>query len=184
MRTLTPEQDQLYSLRRTRQTWIIEMDFADGVEFLSTNGDITVDGQLYTGSDLGISNISDWTSAKINLLNTASRTQAIIDGGWQGNTCKVYSVPTALYRQLWEEGYAEESYAIQGFVQEAPILVLDGVLTDGQDNLDHVSLTVTHKAFAGQVFPPIRATTQYFNHLPEQGSQFEFDGYIYTMETV
>lgn len=184
MRNLTPEQEGLVIGTVTKPTFLVELQF-DTTEYLSTNGDVTVDTVTYTGSDVGITGVSDWTSGTIKLVPNTSRVAEVIEGGWLNNPCKISLLPISNNRQLMEEGYVEELYAYDGIVQEDPILLLDGVLTAANistgDN-GTVNLTVSHKAFVGQWTPRLRMTNQFLNFLPEAGSQFTWEGDLFTLE--
>lgn len=182
MRDLTPEQQAVLSEDVTAPTFLIDMEFGSQ-EYLSTRGDIEVDGVLYSGFDAGISSISDWTKGTIKLVPTPERVQTALSSGWQGNKCKIYLLPQTSYPQIYQEGYVEEGYGIQGNQVYDPILLLDGVLDTASFSSSTLNISIIHKAYVGQWAPRLRITNQFANHLPEVGTQFTWEGDIFTLES-
>lgn len=183
MRTLDATQESLVQSKTTKPIFLIEMNYT-GVEYLSTNGDITVDGIAYTGSDIGLSGSQDWTRATIKLVPTPDRVSDMLSGAWRRGTCKISLLPVIEFPRIFEEGYVEndQDYALQGTVVGEPILLIDGLLTAGQYSQE-LTLTVTHKSLVGMWTPRLRITNEWCNHLPQPGTQLKWQGDIFTLES-
>jgi len=177
-------ESQLVTLKgsATKPLFLIELDF-DSPEHLSTNGDITINGNTYIGGDVGISSVADWTSATIKLSPSPTRVQIVVTGGWQGNPCKIYLVPVQNNQQIMQAGYVQSGYAQDGLTVEDPILLLDGVLTSANIQSKGVDVAVSHKALVGKWTPRLRITSNIANHLPSNGSVVVWEGDNYILES-
>ncbi len=180
-RTVTPGQDTLLREPVTRPVFLVELLFGDQ-EYLSTNGDVTIDELLYVDYDVSLENIDDWKQARIRLQPTNERSQQFHSQQWRGAPCRVYLRPTVYYPQLLDPGYVEEGYAIEGTFGETPILLVDGLLTSGEKTSQAVIYTVDNAVTVGRWLPGVRLSSPTFNHLPRAGTVFTWEGERFTLE--
>lgn len=164
----------------TSPTYLIYSMFGDE-KYRSTNGDITIDGQLYSGGEYGVSGMNNWTSARVRFPATTTLMDTFIGGTWRGMACKIYLMVTANYPQIWEEGYAQDGYAEQGFTVKDPALLLDGVMVGGAASR-MLEIDVMHKGHLGQWTPRFRVGKPVANHLPPAGTQISWGGVVFTLE--
>ena len=182
MYDISESQEALLVERSTKPTFLVEVLF-DVQEYLSTNGDILVDSNLFKGSDIGIRSASDWSSASLKFNPTTSRLATIISGGWQGNPCRIYLLPRVNYLGLYEDDYVEEEYGVNGEDISDKILLIDGVITSATAGDTQISVEVTHKSFVGKWTPRLRITSQIANHLPQDGTVVVWEGDNYVLES-
>lgn len=182
MRDADALQTTLLAEDATRPIYLVEMQFGDEPENLSTNGAQTVGFTTYAGSDVGVSGMGDWTQARIRLMPTAARSAALLSPDWRGRPCKIYLLPCSEYPELIEPGYVEPGYALQGVVKADPMLLLDGVITGGAIG-QYVELEVSHRALLRRWTPRLRISAPTCNHLPPPGTRLAWEGDIYILES-
>lgn len=165
----------------TRPIYLVEMQYADEPEYLSTNGTQTVGLTTYTGSDVGVAGMGDWTQARIRLMPTPARSAALLSPDWRGQPCRIYLLPCSEYPEFIEPGYVEPAYALQGVVKADPMLLLDGVITGGSLG-QYVELEISHRALLRRWTPRIRIAPPTCNHLPPPGTRLTWEGETFILE--
>lgn len=181
MREADALQSALLSEDATRPIYLVEMQFGDEPEYLSTNGAQTVGVTAYAGSDVGVSGMGDWTQARVRLMPTAARSAALLSPDWRGRPCRIYLMPCSEYPELIEPGYVEPGYALQGVVKADPMLLLDGVITGGAIG-QYVELEISHRALLRRWTPRLRIAAPTCNHLPPPGTRLTWEGDTYILE--
>ena len=181
MITLDADQIAILSGGATAPIYLVELDYS-GVEFLSTNGDINVDGADYLTGDVGVMGMDNWTTASLKLRPTPARVAALTSNGWRNGTARISIVPAARYPQIVEDSYVVDDYGYQGFVVSDPVLLLDGVIVNAALT-DVIELSVTHRAFVNKWTPRLRTNNTWANHLPQAGTRFLWEGDNYILES-
>lgn len=179
-RSVTVSQDELLRQPVTRPVFLIDI-LVDAQEHLSTNGDLVVGDTVYTASTVELVNIDDWRQAKIGLPSTPARTQQFLSQSWRSGACKVWLVPSVYAPFLIDDDYVEDDYALEGYVIDAPILLVDGELTEAEKG-ENIVFTVENRISIGRWLPGIRLAAPVFNHLPKAGRVFVWEGERFTLE--
>jgi len=181
MRSTDATQTALLAEPVTAPIYLVELDMGAGQEWLSTNGDQTVDATTYTGADVGVAGMDNWQRGSIRLLPTAARAAQVIAGDWRGKACNIYLLPCVRYPQIVEDGYFAPGYMVQGTTYGNPILLLAGELVSASLG-DKLEIGVTHSALVSKICPRTRLAAPILNSLPAPGSQFVWGGVTYTLE--
>jgi hypothetical protein len=181
MRSIDTFQQGSIDIVGTYPVYLIQMEIAS-VEYLSTSDDFTVDGIIYTGSDVSLISAQDWMSAKIKLAKTNSRIGEIVSGGWERAPCSISMLPVQRYPMLIDPSYVDPDYFLQGVLTGDPILLLKGVVTHANINNSDITLDVSDHSLVGKYTPRTRITSAILNHLPQAGTKFEWQGEIYILE--
>lgn len=181
MRSLDTTQSLLLAEPVTAPIYLVDIDMGAGVEHLSSNGDQTVGATLYTGAEVGVAGIDDWRRASLRLLPTAARAGQVVGGAWRGTACTISLLPCVRYPQIYEEGYVEAGYGVQGIMYGDPIVLLSGQLVSASLR-DTLTVGVTHPVLIAKTSPRIRMEKPVLNHMPAPGTQFVWGGETYTLE--
>lgn len=181
MRTLDATQTTLLAEPSTAPIYLIDIDMGAGVERLSSNGDQVVGAISYTGAEIGVAAIDDWRRASLRLSPSSARAAQVITGAWRGTSCTISLLPCVRYPQIFEEGYVEAGYGVQGVTYGDPIVLLSGLLVSAQLG-DSLEVGVTHPVLVAKTSPRIRMEKPVLNHMPAPGTQFVWGGETYTLE--
>jgi len=181
MRATDAAQDAILAERFTRPIYMVEIDIG-GQEYLSTNGDVTVAGIDYTGADVGLRSIQNWSSAVVSLLPTPERVAQVVSQSWRYGRCRISLLPATYYPLLIQPGYVADGYFLQGAVYADPMLLVDGELTAASFSGDRVEFTVASRVSVGRWLPAARIAPPICNHLPKPGTVIVWEGDRYTLE--
>ena len=181
MRATTAAQDAVLAERFTRPIYLVEVAI-DGQEYLSTNGDVELDGIAYTGADVGLRSIENWSSAVVSLLPTPERVAQVVSQSWRYGRCRISLLPATYYPLLIQPGYVADGYFIQGAVYGEAMLLVDGELTAASYSGDRVEFTVASRVSVGRWLPAARIAPPLCNHLPKPGTTITWEGDRYTLE--
>lgn len=181
MRDLDATQSALLAQRETRPIYLIVIDAA-GQEYLSTSGTHSIDDIPYTPGDVGLRAVTDWSEATITLRPTPARVERAIGGEWRRGSCDIYLLPATRYPLIYEDGYVEDGYAMQGDTYGDPILLLPGAMSAARVTDRGVEYRVVHRARTARWSPPIRVAPPAFNHLPRPGTIITWGGERFVLE--
>lgn len=181
MRQITSDQQDSLDKRDTRPIYLIDL-YIEGDERYSTNGTQTVGLVEYAGADIGLVAIDNWAGARIKLLPTPVRVAQLLSQVWRHGSCRVYLLPTGSYPLIFQPGYVQAGYGIQGEHQSVPILLVDGELTSATLGPERCELTVSHRVTVGRWLPALRIDPPLCNHLPRSGEVVVWENEKFTLE--
>lgn len=182
MRDLSAEQKTLLDRAETRPVFLVDSEITPGHrEYLSTGGDVTVGDETYTGADVGVIAVDNWTRAIMKFRPTPDRVSSLLTGDYRRTPATVSLLPIFSFPAFIAQGYVETGYANNGDQQEDPILLLDGVLISASI-ADTADVTIAHRATVGYWAPRVRITGEWCNHLIQPGRVLEWQGEKYVLE--
>lgn len=180
MRQVDDTQALMLSKKKTVPVYLVAL--GDGAEYLSTKGTRVVDGVTYTGGDVGLSAMQDWSSATISLQPTAERVAWMLAGAWRNMACRISLLPGADFKTFSLDYYSPD-YVFQGESFGDPILLMPGRLTASRMSGDgRIEFTVVHRSSTARWAPPFRIGPPWCNHLPRAGEVIEWAGERFIVE--
>jgi len=84
-KTLTLAQFTNSSAESTRPVYLVQLLHSYAVEYLSSSGDVTLDGITYSAGGVTVKSIEDNRSATITLQATVPRINECVAGSWRGH---------------------------------------------------------------------------------------------------
>lgn len=178
---LTAGQLSVISGQTTSPIYLIDLEYS-GLEYLSTSGDREVGSIQYSGGDIGVMGMDNWTRASLKLRPTPARVASLTSNGWRNQTARIWLLPAVQYPTIIQSGYVESGYAAEGYRQDDPVLLLDGVIVNA-GMTDVLELSVSHRAFVNKWTPRLRINNVWANHLPQAGTRFLWEGDNYILES-
>jgi hypothetical protein len=146
----------------TRPINIMSIEHSGSEELLSCSGDLSYDGDTYTGGGVNIQRIENTRSATLTMPATATRITESQNGTWRGGTCKIYSIPAL----------PTDSNI---FAAADGVMVLDGVILTSSFVQDKIKLTIVHINLDGN-YTPRNLIDEACNHVPSPGTILSWEG--------
>jgi hypothetical protein len=138
------------------------------VEYLSSSGNVTLDGIPYVEGGITVESIEDSRRASLSMLATPERLAECIAGTWRGaKVCKIYAVPAT-------------PDSAGAYVTADAILAIDGVIDDSQLRGLKIAIRALHK-FAAARYTPRLNCSELSAVIPPAGSALSWQGYRYVL---
>jgi hypothetical protein len=160
-RARTESQDiRIYS-EVTRPIFLCKLFHSGAAEYLSASGEITYDGQLYSGL-MNVTGIRGNESFLIDLPPTASRVGQIQSGSWRYQSAILYYIPASM-----ADG--------DTFTADDAILICDGTIDKTQFRGDRVRVDCSNKYLNGQL-SPLNTLDEVATMIPPAGTSVTWEG--------
>jgi hypothetical protein len=167
-KTLTLAQFTNSSADSTRPVYLVQLQHSGTIEYLSSSGEVTLDGIDYRAGIVTVTSIENNRSATVTIPATIQRTLECSSGSWRGyKLCKIYGVPAM----------PGDSAA---YVSADAILLLDGVIDDSRLSNMTVTVRAIHK-YAAAVYTPRLNCSELSPHIAPAGSLFTWEGTGYVL---
>jgi hypothetical protein len=167
-RILTGDQFTNVTATSTRPIYLVQLQFASVVEYLSSSGEILFDDITYEAGGIDVQSIAGSTAAQLSLFATTDRIAQTIGGSWRGErTCKIYGIPA-----LPESG--------TDYDMVDALLLIDGYIDSARVSGDRVTVSVVHKHTSSSYTPRLNCS-ELSAYTPRAGTVFTWEGGTYTL---
>jgi len=167
-KTLTSDQLDNVSATSTRPVYLVQLQHGSAIEYLSSSGDVSLDGIVYSEGEITVQAIEDSRRATLSMMATPARLSECIAGTWRGEkVCKVFVVPAT-------------PDSAGAYVMSEAILALDGVIDDSKMSGLTITINALHK-YAATRYTPRLNCSELSAVIPPAGSALSWQGYRYVL---
>lgn len=165
---LSVDQFNNVSANSTRPIYLVQLQYAATIEYLSTSGPIKFDGVDYVAGGVDVENIASGQRVSLSLFASASRVAETVSGTWRGaKLCKVFAIPAA--------PASEPIYTL-----DQGIPAIDGYIDTARVSGNKISVVAIHKHYANAYTPRLNCS-ELSIYTPPAGSVFTWQGGSYTL---
>jgi len=158
------------TLLSSRPIFLAKIKHGASIEYLSTGGDCTYDGQAYTGGTMELTSFIDAERAAIVLPALVARIGESVGNTWRGGACTLYAIP------------AVPSDSTPTFAAAEGLLILDGFIDASKYAGTQITVSIVNNILAGARAPDLYYD-QICNHLPAAGESLEWEGEVLIIQS-
>lgn len=168
-RSLTTVQFNTLQADATYPVFLIQLEHAGYLEYLSTSLDCAFNGDWYAAGGVEIDDVQEGVSASLSLFATTDRIRESLSGGWRkGKICRIYHIPAPPET----EG---------DFVITDAIMVFDGFIDTSSYRGERVRVTAVPKTTVS-LYSPRSNFSEISDIIPSPGTTFTWEGVSYILQ--